>query len=165
MKARRLFTRQSPAEEETWLKRLEPELPTAADLILLCSFREDLDGERTYNQLRDSLVAEGFRAPLARYVIRSSAILHRVSRSRYRLCSSPASAGIQPDSAPLSSIADRPDPIPDIGDTIDPRNAGQPPGASRRAARPVRVERRGRWLVMRWFSSRAGAARRSRTGR
>lgn len=141
MKARRLSTRQSPAGEKTSLKRLEPEFPTAADLILLCSFREDLDGERTYDQLRDSLVAEGFRAPLARYVIRSSAILHRVSRSCYRLRSSPASAGNQPDSAPLPSAADRPDPMPDISGTathtdqeitaIDPRHARRPRGASK----------------------------------
>jgi len=85
VKARRLSTRHSPAGQQTSLKRVEHEFPTDADLILLCSFRADLDGEQTYDQLRKNLLAEGFRAPLDRYLIRSSRILQRVSRNRYRL--------------------------------------------------------------------------------
>lgn len=85
MKTRRLSTRQSPAGQKTSIKRLEHEFPTDADLILLCSFRADLDGEQAYDQLRKYLLTEGFRAPLARYLIRSSGILQRVSRNRYRL--------------------------------------------------------------------------------
>lgn len=85
MKTRRLSMRQSPAGQKTSIKRLEQEFPTDADLILLCSFRTDLDGEQTYDQLRKYLLAKGFRAPVARYLIRSSEILQRVSRNRYRL--------------------------------------------------------------------------------
>ncbi|HZA19188.1 MAG TPA: hypothetical protein VE645_20295 [Pseudonocardiaceae bacterium] len=85
MKTRRLSTRQAPAGQKTSIKHLEHEFPTDADLILLCSFRADLDGEQTYDQLRKYLLAEGFRAPLARYLIRSSGILQRVSRKRYHL--------------------------------------------------------------------------------
>lgn len=105
MNARRLFTPQLSASGETSRERLEPEPPADADLILLCSFR-DLDGEQTYHQLRESLRAEGFRAPLARYLIRSSAMLHRVSRGRYRLRRAPAPAGNQPGRAPLHPAAD-----------------------------------------------------------
>lgn len=85
MKTRRLPTRQPPAGQNTSLKHREDELPTDADLALLCSFQEDLDGEQTYDQLHKNLVAAGFRAPLARYLIRSSEVLHRASRNRYRL--------------------------------------------------------------------------------
>lgn len=101
MKGRRLSTRPSPTRKEASLKRLAKEFPTESDLILLCSFREHLYGERTFHQLRDSLLVEGFRAPLARYLIRSSGILHRASKNRYRLRCSPASVGNQPDTAPL----------------------------------------------------------------
>lgn len=76
---------QSPDGQEQTLKRLEHEFPTDTDLILLCSFRADLDGEQTIDQLRKDLLAAGFRAPHARYVIRSSEILQQVSRDRYRL--------------------------------------------------------------------------------
>lgn len=85
MKTRRLSTRQSPAGQKTSSKRLEQEFATDADLILLCSFRTNLDGEQTYDQLRKYLLARGFRAPVARYLIRNSEILQRVSRNRYRL--------------------------------------------------------------------------------
>jgi len=85
MESRRLSTRQPPTGQKTSIKNLEHQLPTDADLGLLCSFQEDLHGEQTYGQLRKGLVAAGFRAPLARYLIRSSEILHRVSRNRYIL--------------------------------------------------------------------------------
>ncbi|MCA1695434.1 MAG: hypothetical protein LC749_12260 [Actinobacteria bacterium] len=76
---------QSADGQETTLKRLQHEFPTDADLILLCSFRADLDGEQTIDQLRKGLLAAGFRALHAHHVIRSSEILQRVSRNRYRL--------------------------------------------------------------------------------
>ena len=100
MKERRLFPPQVPHGVIPSRNRLQPEYPTDADLILLCSF-QDFDGEQNGSQLRDSLTAEGFREPLARYLIRSSAILDRVSRGRYRLRRSPLSAGNQPSPAPL----------------------------------------------------------------
>lgn len=85
MKTGGLSRPQSPDGQETTLKRLDHEFPTDTDLILLCSFRADLDGEQTIDQLCKGLLAAGFRAPHARYVIRSSEILQRVSRDRYRL--------------------------------------------------------------------------------
>ncbi len=85
MKIKRAPIQRSPVDPDTPLKRLEPEFPTDADLILLLSFRANLAAEQTYKQLRAALLGAGFRAPLDRYLIRSSGILRRVSRNRYRL--------------------------------------------------------------------------------
>jgi hypothetical protein len=85
MKIKKPPIKKSPVDLKSPFKRLEPELPTDADPALLLSFRANLAAEQTHNQLRVALLDASFRAPLARYLIRSSGILRRVSRNQYRL--------------------------------------------------------------------------------
>lgn len=68
----------------TLAKHLQPQFPVS-DQVLLCSFGGDLTGEQTTRQLRDALVAAGFRARTARHLIRVSPLLRRSTKGWYRL--------------------------------------------------------------------------------
>lgn len=74
-----------PAAPDTTLARLSEQPFPTSDQVLLCSFRNDLAGDRTIQELRDSLLAAGFPARVTRHLIRISPVLRRSSKGRYQL--------------------------------------------------------------------------------
>lgn len=62
----------------------EAPFPTS-DQVLLCSVGDNLAGERTAQQLRESLRDAGFPARVTRHLIRLSPLLRRCSKGRYQL--------------------------------------------------------------------------------
>ena len=77
-------TQQRTAPDPTLRRLSEQPFPTS-DQVLLCSFGLDLAGQRTVQELRDSLRAAGFAARVTRHLIRISPVLCRASKGRYRL--------------------------------------------------------------------------------
>ena len=67
------------------LAGLDSGWPGSGDLVLLCAFGPTVQGERTFEQLRAHLLAEGFRAPAARHLIRTSRFLHRAGKNTYKI--------------------------------------------------------------------------------
>ena len=84
MRLPNLLTR-PPAPHPTTLAQLMKEPFPTSDQVLLCSFGGDLAGERTAQQLRNSLLAAGFAARVTRHLIRISPLLRQSSKGRYQL--------------------------------------------------------------------------------
>jgi hypothetical protein len=55
------------------------------DQVVLCCFGPELNGERTYEQLRQALHDAGFNGPLARHTINTSRLLRRSPSGCYRI--------------------------------------------------------------------------------
>ena len=117
---------QRPTPAPNRLERyLHSEPFATADQVLLCCFGLDREtSARSPAQLRAALMEAGFRATVARHLIRTSSILRRDANGRYRLresdvsstldCHSPrawASSSRTPDPAVETQTATpRPDP-------------------------------------------------------
>ena len=84
MRLPNLITRPAAPDTTTLARLSEQPFPTS-DQVLLCSFSDDLAGERTVQELRDSLLAAGFAARVTRHLIRISPVLRRSSKGRYQL--------------------------------------------------------------------------------
>ena len=87
------LTARHAAPDATLAQLSEQPFPTS-DQVLLCSFPDDLAGERTVQELRDSLLAAGFAARETRHLIRICPVLRRSSKGRYQL--KPLSADRRP---------------------------------------------------------------------
>jgi hypothetical protein len=55
------------------------------DQVVPCCFGPELNGERTYEQLRQALHDAGFHGPLARHTINTSLLLRRSPNRSYRI--------------------------------------------------------------------------------
>jgi hypothetical protein len=84
MRLPNLIKRPASADTTTLARLSEEPFPTS-DQILLCSFSGDLAGERTVQELRDSLLAAGFARRVTRHLIHISPLLTRSSKVGYRL--------------------------------------------------------------------------------
>ena len=84
MRLPNLITRPVAPDTTTLARLLGDPFPTS-DQVLLCSFWGDLAGERTVQELRDSLLAAGFAARVTRHLIRISPLLRRSSKGCYQL--------------------------------------------------------------------------------
>jgi hypothetical protein len=74
-----------PAAPDATLARLSKQPFPTSDQVLLCTFRDDLAGERTVQELRNSLLAAGFAARVTRHLIRISPVLRESSKGGYQL--------------------------------------------------------------------------------
>lgn len=63
---------------------LEQTFPTA-DAVLLCLFGMDLHGERSAPELQRALLDAGYPLQMTGHLIRSSPLLYRSGKRRYRL--------------------------------------------------------------------------------
>jgi hypothetical protein len=63
---------------------LQQTFPTA-DAVLLCCFGVSQHGERTSKELRRALLGAGFASQVTGHLIRSSSLLDRSGKGRYRI--------------------------------------------------------------------------------
>jgi hypothetical protein len=80
----RLTRKAGPYRDPQLAHYLEQTFP-AADAVLLCFFGVDQQGERSTRELQRALFDAGFALRMTRHLIRSSPLLCRSGKQRYRM--------------------------------------------------------------------------------